>query len=39
MTIEDSSAAARGTYGSETVYFCSVACKAAYDRTHPAAPR
>jgi YHS domain-containing protein len=39
MVIEQSSAAAHGTYGSETVYFCSVACKAAYDRTHPTSPR
>jgi Cu+-exporting ATPase len=36
MTIEDSKAAARGTYGSETVYFCSTACKATYDRQHGA---
>jgi len=36
MSIEDSRAVARGTYGSETVYFCSTACKAAYDRQHTA---
>jgi len=38
MTIEDSKAATRGTYGAETVYFCSVACKATYDRTHSVRP-
>lgn len=34
MMIEQSKAAAQGTYGSETVYFCSAACKQTYDRTH-----
>jgi YHS domain-containing protein len=37
MTIEDSRATASGVYDSETVYFCSAACKAQYDRSH--APR
>jgi P-type Cu+ transporter len=32
MTIESSSAAAHGTYGSETVYFCSVACQKKFER-------
>jgi YHS domain-containing protein len=32
MTIEDSRAAAKGTYGTQTVYFCSVGCQAAYDK-------
>jgi len=35
MVIEDSSAAAHGTYGGQPVYFCSVACQKAYERTHP----
>ncbi|MGA8542006.1 MAG: hypothetical protein WB947_00460 [Thermoplasmata archaeon] len=39
MVIEDSTAAARGTYGAETVYFCSTGCKAKYDRTHSPLPR
>jgi YHS domain-containing protein len=34
MMIESSSAAAHGTYGTETVYFCSVGCKIKYDRDH-----
>lgn len=34
MTIEQSKAAAQGTYGSETIYFCSAMCKQTYDRTH-----
>ncbi len=37
MVIEDATAAARGTYGSETVYFCSVPCQKKYEREH--APR
>jgi YHS domain-containing protein len=36
MVIEHSTAAARGTYGSESVYFCSTACQKAYERKHPA---
>jgi len=35
MVIEDSKAAARGTYGGVTVYFCSAACQKSYERTHP----
>ncbi len=34
MVIESTTAAAHGTYGSETVYFCSVACQASYDQKH-----
>jgi len=34
MTIEDSAAAARGTYGGQTVFFCSEACRRTYERTH-----
>ncbi len=37
MTIESTSAAAHGTYGTETVYFCSVGCKTTYDTKHPPA--
>lgn len=36
MTVEPAKAAAKGTYGGQTVYFCSTACKAEFDRTHPA---
>jgi Cu+-exporting ATPase len=35
MMIEPATAAARGTYGGEDVYFCSVACQKSYERTHP----
>lgn len=38
MVIEPSTAAARGTYGGETVYFCSAACRAVYERTHAPTP-
>lgn len=34
MVIEQSTAAAQGKYGGETVYFCSVACQKSYERTH-----
>ncbi len=34
MVIESATAAAHGTYGGQTVYFCSVACQASYDTTH-----
>jgi P-type Cu+ transporter len=36
MTVEPSRAAAKGSYGGQTMYFCSTGCKAAYDRAHPA---
>ena len=35
MTIEDSRAAAHGTYGTQTIYICSVQCQKTYERTHP----
>ena len=38
MVVDSSSAAAHGTYGSETVYFCSTACQKTYDRDHPRTP-
>lgn len=31
MTVEVERAPAQGTYGTETVYFCSAACKRAYE--------
>jgi YHS domain-containing protein len=34
MTIESTTAAARGTYGAETVYFCCAACQQKYEKTH-----
>jgi YHS domain-containing protein len=34
MTIESSRAAARGTYGAETVYFCSAQCQKEYEKSH-----
>ncbi|HYA56942.1 MAG TPA: YHS domain-containing protein [Thermoplasmata archaeon] len=37
MTIEDTRAAAKGTYGGQTVYFCSVGCKTTYEKKFPAA--
>ena len=39
MVIEQSSAASHGTYGAETVYFCSVACQKKYERGRAAPPR
>jgi len=38
MVIEHSTAAAHGTYGAETIYFCSVPCQKAYEKSHPARP-
>jgi YHS domain-containing protein len=35
MVIESGTAASHGTYGAETVYFCSLGCQKAYERTHP----
>jgi len=35
MIIEQKSAAAHGSYGGETVYFCSVICQKTYEKTHP----
>jgi YHS domain-containing protein len=34
MMVEPARAAANGTYGGKTVYFCSIGCKEAYDRSH-----
>lgn len=34
MSVDPRRAAAKGEYADGTVYFCSVACKAAYDRQH-----
>jgi len=39
MTIEDSKAAAHGTYDGKVVYFCSTACQKSYEKSHPAASR
>jgi YHS domain-containing protein len=38
MVIEQSTAAAHGTYGTETVYFCSAACQTAFERKRPSPP-
>jgi YHS domain-containing protein len=35
MVIEQSTAAAHGTYAGEIVYFCSDPCQKTYERTHP----
>jgi YHS domain-containing protein len=35
MVIEDSKAAAHGTYGGQTVYFCATACQKKYELQHP----
>jgi YHS domain-containing protein len=35
MTVESERAAAHGTYGEETVYFCSVACQKSFELKHP----
>ncbi|HTW77667.1 MAG TPA: YHS domain-containing protein [Thermoplasmata archaeon] len=32
MVIESASAAAHGTYGTETVYFCSTSCQKSYEK-------
>lgn len=34
MTIESSTAAAKGVYGGQPVYFCCVGCQKTYERTH-----
>ncbi len=39
MVIEHSTAAAHGTYGGGTVYFCAKGCQLTYERHHPPAPR
>ena len=35
MTNEHSKAAGHGTYGTDTIYFCSDQCQKTYERTHP----
>ncbi len=35
MTLEYSKAPAHGTYGGQTVYFCSTACQKTYEKSHP----
>lgn len=37
MTVETERAAAHGTFGGETIYFCSEACRTSYEKKHPAA--
>ncbi len=39
MEFEASRAAGHGTYAEGTVYFCSAACQATYERRHPPSPR
>ena len=34
MEIEASRAASHGTYGTETIYFCSLGCQKTYEKTH-----
>jgi Cu+-exporting ATPase len=34
MTIESERAAAQGSYGGQTVYFCATACQVQYEKTH-----
>jgi Cu+-exporting ATPase len=36
MMIDPDRAAGRSVSGGQTVYFCSTACKAEFDRAHPA---
>ena len=35
MMIEESAAAAHGTYDGRLVYFCCEGCRRTYERTHP----
>ncbi len=35
MTVDTNRAAAHGTYGGKTVYFCSVACQKTFEKTAP----
>ncbi|MCI4345601.1 MAG: YHS domain-containing protein [Thermoplasmata archaeon] len=35
MLIEESTAAAHGAYGGQTVFFCSTACQKSYEKSHP----
>jgi len=36
MMVDPARAAAKGDYAGTTVYFCSMGCKASYDRQHSA---
>jgi Cu+-exporting ATPase len=38
MTIDSERATAQGSYGGQTVYFCSLGCKRKYDATHAPGP-
>lgn len=38
MVIEQSTAAAHGTYGAETVYFCSTSCQKTFERQRRSTP-
>lgn len=38
MTIESASAKGQGRYAGQMVYFCSTACQASYERSHPRDP-
>ncbi len=33
MTVDSATAAAKGTYDGRTVYFCSVGCQKAFEKT------
>ena len=35
MVIEPARAAAHGSYGGVTVYFCSAGCQKTYEKSHP----
>jgi YHS domain-containing protein len=39
MRIEDSKAAAWGTYGGNPVFFCSESCRRSYERAYATAPK
>jgi Cu+-exporting ATPase len=39
MTIESTTAAAQGTYGGKTEYFCAESCCRTYERTHSPDPQ
>jgi YHS domain-containing protein len=39
MTIESTTAPAKGTYGGQVVYFCAEGCRRTYERTRPPDPR
>ncbi len=39
MTVESTTAVAKGTYGGQVVYFCAETCRWTYERTHAPDPR